>query len=126
MSILVDLDATFEVIERRLGRGKVVPVLGAGANLCDRPDGSPWEIGSYLPDGQELADELVEAYPEADPAELALVAMQIIALAGEGALVEELHRVFDADYPPTTLHQFLARKAERPAPPPASVRECSC
>jgi hypothetical protein len=41
--------------------------------------------------------------------ELAQVAQYISALAGQGPLYDELHDVFDADYPPTRTHRFLAR-----------------
>jgi hypothetical protein len=36
--------------------GNVVPFLGAGANLCGRPQNAPWQLGGqYLPSGGELA-----------------------------------------------------------------------
>jgi hypothetical protein len=41
--------------------------------------------------------------------DLAQVAQYVAALAGQGPLYDELHDVFDADYPPTRLHRFLAR-----------------
>jgi hypothetical protein len=88
-------------------------VLGAGANLCDRPQNVAWKPGVYLPDGRELAEALVQEFPGADPADLARVAMHIIALAGPAPLFDELHRVFDADYPPNSLHRFLARAARQ-------------
>jgi SIR2-like domain len=102
-----------DVIARRLLRGKVVPVLGAGVNLCERPPDMAWLRGRYLPSGRELADKLAHDYPTIDAYDLAQVAQYIAALEGEGALCEELHDVFDADYPPTQLHRFLAKLSRR-------------
>jgi len=113
MPTVLSRTGTFDFIERQLSRGNVIPVLGAGANLCDRPPGEPWKLGSYLPDARELAEALAREFPFVDPADLARVAMHIIAVAGWGPLIDELHRVFDADYPPTSLHRFLAHRARR-------------
>ena len=33
----------FEMLANRLLAGAVVPFLGAGVNLCDRPPTAPWE-----------------------------------------------------------------------------------
>jgi len=104
-----DLSQVYDLIARRLTRGKVVPVLGAGVNLCGRPTDASWLRGRYLPSGRELAVALAADYPLIDSRDLAQVAQYIVALEGEGPLYEELHDVFDADYPPTVLHHFLAR-----------------
>lgn len=106
-----ELGHAYDYITARLVKGKVVPVLGAGVNLWERPPPC-FERGRHLPSGQELADELarcclvdvrVEGY------DLARVSQYVAALAGEGPLEEELHNIFAADYPPTHLHRFLAR-----------------
>jgi hypothetical protein len=101
------------LIARRLGRGKVVPVLGAGVNLCNRPPEAAWQHGQYLPSGPELALELAKyiRFPVSEGCDLARVSQYVAALEGEGSLYEELHNVFDADYPPTLLHRFLGRLA---------------
>lgn len=111
---MTELDERCDLIARRLLRGKVVPVLGAGVNLCDRPPDTTWSRGHYLPSGQELALELARyiRFPVPDGYDLARVSQYVAALEGEGALYEELHQVFDADYPPTGLHRFLARLAK--------------
>ena len=55
------------LIARRLLQGKVVPVLGAGVNLCERPPGETWLRGQYLPNGRELAAALaLPDFPEID------------------------------------------------------------
>jgi len=105
--------ASFEYIAQELGRGAVIPVLGAGANLCDRPPGVTFEQGTYLPDGRELAEALVARFPGTQPGDLARVAMHVIALAGAGPLFDTLHEMFDADYQPNRLHGFLVDAARR-------------
>ena len=108
-----DLDQAYDVIVRRLLRGRVVPVLGAGVNLSERPPDASYRRGLYLPSGAELAAELARAYPMIDNGyhDLAQVSQYIKVLEGEGVLYEELHDVFDADYPTTRLHRTLARLA---------------
>lgn len=109
-----ELGPVYDLIARRLLRGKVVPVLGAGANLWQRPPPG-FVQGEYLPSGQELADELARylGNVEIDGRDLARVSQYVAALEGQGPLEEVLHEVFAADYPPTDLHHFLARLSRR-------------
>ena len=104
------LDAHYRTVVKGLLDGRVVPLLGAGVNLCGRPPEAQFEIGKYLPNGQELALYLADrfSYPDDDQAELLRVSQYASILEGSGPLYEELHHVFDADYPPTPLHAFLA------------------
>ena len=108
-----DADHYWLVVSRILDGG-VVPFLGAGANLCGRPDGEPWEFGRYLPSGRELADELARRsrYPVSDDTDLLRVSQYVDAVLGERALYQFLRRTFDADYPPTPLHAPLAEVPE--------------
>ena len=110
-----ELGHVYDLIVRRLLRGKVVPVLGAGVNLSERPPQVSWELGRYLPSGQELAAKLAQYVGNVtfDNLDLARVSQYVAALEGEGPLYDELHDVFDADYPPTYFHRFLARLARR-------------
>jgi conflict system STAND superfamily ATPase/SIR2-like protein len=115
----------YDLIVRRLVRGKVVLVLGAGVNLSERPPQVSWELGRYLPSSQELAAELAKYIGNVsiDSYDLARVSQYLAALEGEGSLYDELHDVFDADYPPTYFHRFLARLARRTREA-EDVREC--
>jgi hypothetical protein len=119
-----ELGNVYDLIARRLLRGKVVPVLGAGANLWQRPPPG-FVHGEYLPSGQELADELTQYLGdvEIDGRDLARVSQYVAALLGEGPLEQELHDLFDADYPPTDLHHCLARLSRR-VREAEDVRDC--
>jgi SIR2-like protein len=90
--------------------GEVVPFLGSGANLCDRPDEEPWEPGRWLPNGAELAQALAERsrYPAQDSHDLLRVSQYVDAILGEKQLYRYLRAIFDVDYPPNSLHSFLA------------------
>lgn len=99
-----------QVVARRLAEGKVIPFLGAGANLCERPPGTSWQGGGYLPSGGELAAYLAEtyAYPGGDASDLLRVAQYVDLTAGDAALVDELHAIFAGTYLPNKLYRLLA------------------
>ncbi len=106
-------DAHYAAIAERLAAGRIVPFLGAGANLADRGD-EPWEPGSpFLPSGAELAAYLIECgdYPLANDDDLLRVSQYVDAEYGELDLYGFLRKVFGAEYPPTSLHRLLARAA---------------
>ncbi len=104
------LERHCRAVARQLARGDVVPLLGAGANLCDRPDGATWEPGRFLPSGAELARLLADEfeYPLEDTGDLVRVSQYVDLQSGPGPLYDILHDVFAVDYPPTSLHRFLA------------------
>jgi SIR2-like domain len=92
--------------------GSVVPFLGAGANLCGRPKGAEWREGNglYPPSGAELTAHLAGkpwVYPESD-GDLLRVSQWVELVSSPGRLFGELHKVFNHDYPPNRLHEFLA------------------
>jgi len=102
----------FAVVCRGLLRGKLTFVLGAGASLFGRStaEGGEWD---GAPSAQELAARLAKEFRlpaelAASP-ELATVAQWIAVMRGGSMpLYDELHGVFDKDFPITPLHQFLA------------------
>jgi hypothetical protein len=106
----MDLDTHLPMIVKAITDGRVVPLLGAGVNLCGRPDGVGWEHGKYLPSGGELAEYLARTfgYPAEDVLDLVRVSQYVSIASGSGPLYDELRALFDADYPPTPLHEFLA------------------
>ena len=105
------LDAHCRFVVNLMADGQVVPLLGAGVNLCGRPADGAWEQGKYLPSGSELASYLAQyfAYPEEGDRDLVRVSQYAAVMGGEDLLYQQLHDLFDADYPPTALHRFLAR-----------------
>jgi class 3 adenylate cyclase len=90
--------------------GLVVPFLGAGTTLCDRPPEAAWEPGRYLPSGGELARLLAERarYPDPADGDLLRISQYVDAMLGAGRLYGYLRSVFNVDYPPNSLHRFLA------------------
>jgi hypothetical protein len=106
----VPLDEHYGRVLQALTDGTVVPLLGAGVNLCGRPQLSQWQLGRFLPSGDELASYLADkfSYPQKEARELARVSQFAAVKMGSGELYEKLRKLFDADYPPTCLHQFLA------------------
>ena len=105
----VPLDMHYETVVAAIADGEVVPFLGAGVNLCDRPEGIGYQHGQYLPSGGELAAYLANQfrYPEDDRKDLLRVSQYVAVMRGTGPLYRRLHYVFAADYPPTPLHRFL-------------------
>jgi hypothetical protein len=99
-----------QVVARRLSEGKVIPFLGAGASVFERPSGVAWQDGQHLPTSVELARHLAEtyAYPGRDPSDLLRVAQYVDLAAGDAALYDELHAIFAGEYGPNKLHRLLA------------------
>ena len=93
-------------------QGRVVPLLGTGANSCGRPGGQAWKPASpdVLPDGQDLATRLAESfgYPADEPSDLAHVSQYISLTKGSGPLYDELHELLHADFVPGPVHRLLA------------------
>jgi hypothetical protein len=107
-------------VAEKLAGGRLIPFLGAGANLIDRGN-EEWEEGAdFLPNGRELAKYLAKRglYPPLPegklPEELNLlrVAEYVAAAGDEADLYKYLHDVFGSEYSPTSLHRFLARVAK--------------
>jgi hypothetical protein len=62
-------ESHFRVVINALKGGAVVPFLGLGVNLCDRPDNTVWtaEQDEYLPSGTELAEYLTDKFIYQEP-----------------------------------------------------------
>jgi len=93
--------------------GRVVPFLGAGANLCGRPGKLTWQPSEFnwLPSGRELSIHLAHrfTYQEKNEDDLVRVSQYVSLTLGSLPLYEELRELFNRDYPPTDLHRFLAQ-----------------
>ena len=105
-------EAHFRVVASEMRAGRVVPFLGAGANLCGRPEEVVWKPGQFdwLPSGKELATYLAQLfdYHGKNDEDLVRVSQYITLVVGAYPLYAELRRLFNGDYPPTILHEFLA------------------
>ena len=101
------------VAQAMLMEGLVVPLLGAGINLCGRPANQPFRPGEFLPNGAELASVLAKkvrrGYPPWILEDLLRVSQCVDHNRGWKVLYTTLHQLFDANYPPTAFHRFLAR-----------------
>lgn len=101
-------------IAEKLAGGRMIPFLGAGANLCDRGQ-EVWAHGSpFLPSGAELAGHLATRgrYPMHENLDLLRVSQYVEAARGEDELYRMLRDVFGSEYSPTSLHRLLARLAK--------------
>jgi hypothetical protein len=98
------------LVANRIREGRVIPFLGAGANLCGRPRQANFELGRFLPSGPELAHALAlkSRYPDDNHSDLLRVSQYVDAILGEGVLYEYLRSLFNYDYPPNDLHRTLA------------------
>lgn len=104
------LEEHYDYVADALSRGRVVPLLGAGANLCD-PGRHGWKIGENLPGGAELSRYIASmyTYPGEDREDLLRVSQYAQAKRGDGVLYDHLREVFTAPYGYTVVHDFLAR-----------------
>jgi len=111
ITVFEPTQAHYQSVVRGMLQGKVVPFLGVGVSMAGRPVDAPWRVGRYLPDSRELATHLAGTfdYPPGDLLDLLRVSQFIQIMAGSGPLYDELRQVFDADYPPNSLHALLAR-----------------
>jgi hypothetical protein len=102
-------EAHYRGLVREMLQGRVVPFLGAGANMCGRPRDVTWTPGRFLPNGAELAAYLASNfdYPHSELRDLLRVSQYVAVMTGSGPLYEELHELFDVDYPPNRLHELL-------------------
>lgn len=109
-------------IVKALLRQELVIFLGAGANLCDREEGSSWSIDNHLmPSGAELSSHLwhkfldqAESIGVRDSDDLSRVAQAVALARGPGPLYAELRDVLDIQPPPITrLHHLLAALPDR-------------
>jgi hypothetical protein len=105
-----ELESHYDAVVEALQTGKVNPFLGAGVNLCGRPEGMAWKAEQYLPDGRELARHLAgKRYPEVRTESLVRVSQYYAVNEKIGPLRDKLHNLFAPQYPPTAVHNFLAK-----------------
>ena len=107
-----ELTSHYHVAQRDLLDNIIVPFLGAGVSICNRrPRDAKWEHGvAFLPTGGELSSHLASRFRySGDPTDLARVAEFVSLMSGPASLYQELKQVFNAVYPLTDVHRFLAQ-----------------
>ena len=106
------LDSHFQRVIQLLVNGRLIPFLGAGVNLIDRPPDALWKLGApFSPSGREVAQYLAQkvSYPEFDNDDLIRVAQYGELVVGRQLLTTMLREIFDSVGEPTRLHSVLAR-----------------
>ena len=59
----LQLPTHYKQVETAITQGQLIPFLGEGINLCDRPpENSEWHPGLYPPSDSDLADYLAKTY----------------------------------------------------------------
>jgi hypothetical protein len=106
----------YQAIAEMLREGDVVPFLGSGVNLIQRPHAEAQfnpDAQQFLPNGQELSNFLAKgcSFPSDDIndlTDLAKVASYYQELNGRPALFKDLRRIFIQHLDPTDIHNYLA------------------
>ena len=122
-------DEHFDKVAHYLAEGELVPLLGAGVNVCDRTDAEAYEYDRNLPSGRGALGAAREPSTTIRPA--ATTAADLLRVAQyaqarlrhteeEHRLRDSLHRIFRAHYGPTSVHRFLAERARRGPGPTCS------
>ncbi|MBD0371837.1 MAG: SIR2 family protein [Pyrinomonadaceae bacterium] len=99
-----------------LKKGEVVPFLGAGVNFGARPAPSAkWDAkeSNFLPSGVELSRFLADmsnfpAENDDEITDLAKVSSYFVETSARRRLRERLHDIFDRDFEPASIHNYLA------------------
>jgi SIR2-like domain len=106
-----------------LRRGQVVPFLGAGASLGNRPPDADWDENTFtfLPRGDELSRWLADIieFPSTEPydrADLAKVSSYYAETSARTRLLDRLREIFLREsYTPSDVHTYLAELAKSAA-----------
>ena len=94
-------EAHYRMIAHRILDGAVVPFLGAGVNLCGRPEAcavGPRSVPAERRRARGVPCPAQVDYPFEDKTNLLRVSQYVDVMLGDGPLYQELHDVFDADY----------------------------
>src|SRR6266498_1811642 len=110
------IDLHCELVAREMRAGRVIPFLGAGANLCGRLEEHVWNPlrFDWLPSGKELAKYLAGlfAYQGKHPADLLKASQSIKLMVG----AFPLYQLFD-----TTKYDDVLERAFRQLDEPLNL-----
>jgi hypothetical protein len=134
-----ELDDHLERVRKLIQKGRIVPFLGAGANLCDQSEavGSTLPDSNYPPSCSQLARTLARrfCYPDQDchhngcpmqgkvDPDLMRVAQYAELHEGVAPLYEELRGAFQRKFQLTSVHKFLAGLPGPSQPDETSARQ---
>ena len=98
---IVAVEEAVELVVERRGAGHQGHVLRHASKLARLADRVTEALGQMR--GKLRAAHLAESfgYPVSEPRELARVSPYVALMTGAAPLYDELHKLFDADYPPT-------------------------
>jgi DNA-binding SARP family transcriptional activator/class 3 adenylate cyclase len=106
----------YDEVVNALERGRLVVALGANVNMSGRPEHA--QVGSngdssFVPAAPEIVAHLAKLFdcPPEHARELAHVAQYVALLRGLGPLYDELHALFNRDFPPGPVQCGLAHTA---------------
>ena len=121
-----ELDLHASIVGGAIDAGKVIPFLGAGANLCDRPELAEWHPGTSLPSGSELSRYLAAKYhyPGEDPRDLVRVASANESTAARSAATEGAQPFHFTEHPRGRVSGVRGSRPSRTASS-ASRRYCA-
>ena len=104
-------DRHYSLVAELLANGDVIPFLGAGANLCDRPASASFALGRFAPSGGELARTLAESCRYPDPQDFDLFASPNTSMprSAKGSCTAICTRSSTPTIRRRSLHRLLAR-----------------
>jgi len=120
----MDLTEHYQTVSRQIRECRVVPFLGAGVNLSDRPEQYEWKPkqAQQLPSASELAGYLARRFHYCRPdCDLTRVSQYVEVILGAIELNDELRTVFRPEYPLTETHRFLSSLPPGPSGYPLFV-----
>lgn len=101
-------EISYSLMTKAILAGRLIPFIGADANLCGRIPGD-WQGGPYAPSDCELAAHLSAGIQHLRDNFSDLVRVsQYIALESSEYLMSELHTALKGPFLTTSLHDFLA------------------
>lgn len=105
-----DLAKHYKDVMKTMAEGFVVPFLGAGVNLADRPEYGPFNLEKYLPDGKELCASIRGAfeYPWLADQDNLLRVSWYVSLKKQRSLYRHLGKIFSNSFEPTSVHKLFA------------------
>ncbi|MEP6978331.1 MAG: BTAD domain-containing putative transcriptional regulator [Thermoleophilia bacterium] len=103
----------YDEVARALAATRLVLVLGPAVALAGRPAEAVWdpERAQFAPGEADVAAYLARSFGLEHGTALTRVSQHVALTQGVGPLYDELHALYGHEYPPSTVHRFLAALA---------------